>query len=242
MRARIRKDDVEIEFTGRGQVWNDILRPWVGGPEAPSEADEAPAARPAETSRDVWTSERADLGAARPFPPRTAAIAPSPAPASAGAPAARPVAAAYAAQPAPSAPRTWYPPRMQQPQRQEAPRPAIREDDEEESIVRVEPSGDPATLYARLAALPGRRSERDAVLAAVWFLTKGERETNPDEVEGHFRSLSVFEDVKLVPLLLKHVHRTRMLEAGALPRAVRLSKKGIAHVSDHLVRDDPSGA
>ena len=142
-------------------------------------------------------------------------------------------------QPAPSAPRTWYPPKQTPPQQartfeRTAPR---AEEDEADDTIRVEPSSDPATLYARLAAIPGRRSEREAVLAAVWFVTKGERETTGDEVERHFGTLHAFEDIKVVPHLLKHVHRTKMLEQGTNPRAVRLTKKGVAHVRDELVGD-----
>ena len=73
-------------------------------------------------------------------------------------------------------------------------------------------------------------------LAAVWFLTKGEREASADEVEAHFGALHVFPDVKVVPHLLKHIHRTKMLEQGAGgPKAVRFSKKGLASVRGRLV-------
>jgi hypothetical protein len=235
MRARIRREHVSIEFTGRGQVWNEILRPYVGGPEAPEEAEPEPvpvaAARPglAQPAAVSLTPHR-PVPAAVPAPAPT--IAPRPA-----APGARPAASAYAAQPAPSAPRTWYPPRQQPPARFEPERGPRADDGDDEETVRVEPSSDPATLYSRLAALPGRRSERDAVLAAVWFLTKGDRETTADEVEGHFQTLKVFGDVKVVPLLLKHVHRTKMLESGSQPRAVKLSRKGVSHVRERLVRD-----
>src|SRR5687768_17856294 len=47
MRALIRKDNVKIEFSGRGQVWNEMLRPWLGGPQAPDEAEQQPAPAPA---------------------------------------------------------------------------------------------------------------------------------------------------------------------------------------------------
>jgi hypothetical protein len=107
--------------------------------------------------------------------------------------------------------------------------------DDDNDAVQVEPSADPATLYSRLADIPGRRSERDGVLAAVWFLTRGERETSADEVEAHFASLSAFPDVKVVPLLLKHVHRTKTLEQGASPKSVRLTAKGITTVRGRLV-------
>lgn len=246
MRARIRRDDVRIEFSGRGQIWNEILRPWLGGPEAPFEPDVA--LPPAALSPRTLTSPPAGSAGTAPYGQPSAAYGarqlapsrPSPAMASpvsamAGGGAARPAVSAYTAQPAPSAPRTWYPPKPQRPAPQ-SPQPQHEGGaDEEDEPARIEPSNDPATLYARLAAIPGRRSEREAVLAAAWFLTKGERDTNSDEVEKHFLSHAAFPDVKVVPLLLKHVHRTKMLETGTNPRAVRLSKKGVAHVRQRLI-------
>ena len=72
-------------------------------------------------------------------------------------------------------------------------------------------------------------------MAAVWFLTKGERETNGDEVERHFEALNVFPDLKVVPHLLKHVHRTKLLETGSNPKAVKMTKKGLTSVRGRLV-------
>jgi hypothetical protein len=118
-----------------------------------------------------------------------------------------------------------------------APAAAVASHDDEEGEFQVERSSDPATLYGRLAALPGRRSERDAVLAAVWFLTKGKSEVTGDEVERQFHAHQVFRDVKVVPHLLKHVHRTKMLEAGTNPKAVRLTTKGTSYVRSRLVLD-----
>jgi hypothetical protein len=243
VRAVIRRNDVTIEFSGRGQTWNELLRPYVGGPEAPAEPDPAPAPQ-AQAARQFPQQAAAQHATAAIGYRPPALVAPAP---TAAAPAYQPAAAARPA--APSQPRTWYPPRPQQqqqpagaPRRFEPPRPAPQaapqhysaEEDEPETV-RVEPSSDPATLYARLQALPGRRSERDAVLAAMWFVTKGEREATGDEVERHFDALHVFPDVKVVPHLLKHVHRTKMLELGANPKAVRLSKKGVAYVRGRLV-------
>jgi len=237
MRAVIRNNDVKIEFTGRGQLWNELLRPHLGGPEAPPESD-APsattvaAAVPARAAAPVnFTPHRAD----------------APAAGARSAPAATPVPAPYAAQrpaAAPAQPRTWYPPRVQapsQPRRFEPPKASPQDyysaEEDEGDTVRIERSSDPATLYGRLAALPGRRSERDAVLAAVWFLTNGEKEATGDDVERHLESLRAFPDVKVVPHLLKHVHRTKLLEFGSSQKAVKLSKKGLAYVRGRLVGD-----
>jgi hypothetical protein len=233
MRATIRRDNVKIEFSGRGQMWNDLLRPYFGGPEAPAEPD-----RPAGVAASVAAAPPAPapvppapvapVAAVQLTPHRPAAVAVQPAPVGA---AARPA--------APSQPRTWYPPRAAEPRRFEADRKAPPQhysaEEEEADTVEVEPSADPATLYARLGAIPGRRSERDAVLAAVWFLTKGEQETTADDVEAHFQVLRVFPDIKVTPHLLKHVHRTKMLEQGSGPKAVRLSAKGLASVRGRLV-------
>jgi hypothetical protein len=240
MRAVIRNNDVKIEFSGRGQVWNELLRPHLGGPEAPPESDApaAPAAAstaaaPARAAAPVsLTPHRADA-------PAAGAPRPSVSPA--------PTASPYAAQrpaAAPTQPRTWYPPREQapsQPRRFEPPKASPQDyysaEEDEGDAVRIERSSDPATLYGRLAALPGRRSARDAVLAAVWFLTKGEKETIGDDVERHLESLRAFPDVKVVPHLLKHVHRTKLLEFGSSQKAVKLSKKGLAYVRGRLVGD-----
>jgi len=225
MRAVIRTNDVKIEFSGRGQLWNELLRPQFGGPEAPNE-DEA--AAPASPQLIPHRMESQEPSPVRHAPRVEPAAAPS-----------RPAAAA------PSQPRTWYPPRpapapASAPRRFEPPKAApasyySAEEDDADAGPRVEPSADPATLYGRLAALPGRRSERDAVLASVWFLTKGESETTADEVERHLVGFRAFPDVKVPPHLMKHVHRTKMLEFGASPKTVKLSKKGLGYVKGRLV-------
>src|SRR5262245_18097205 len=234
MRAVICRDSVRIEFSGRGQMWNELLRPYVGGPEAPAEAEPvaaAPAPAPA-----AFVAPAPVRPAPAQFAQQRPEVHVSPAPV------AMPVAVAAAApapRPAPQpAVRTWYPPRPAQPARPAAaPQPPqhFSSGEDETDAVHVEPSSDPATLYSRLADIPGRRSERDGVLAAVWFLTRGERETSADEVEAHFASLQAFPDVKVVPLLLKHVHRTKTLEQGSSPKAVRLTAKGITAVRGRLV-------
>lgn len=230
MRAVISRDSVRIEFSGRGQMWNELLRPYIGGPEAPAEPEPsavtaapvaAAAPAPARPAPVQLTPHRAEA-------PAAFAAAPAPVAAQASAPAPRP------AQPAV---RTWYPPRPVQAARPVAPQPPqhYSSGEDEGDAVQVEPSADPATLYSRLSDIPGRRAERDGVLAAVWFLTRGERETSADEVEAHFASLSAFPDVKVVPLLLKHVHRTKTLEQGSSPKSVRLTPKGITAVRGRLV-------
>jgi hypothetical protein len=226
MRAVICRDSSRIEFSGRGQMWNELLRPYIGGPEAPAEPDPAAAAPAPAPSPSVapvrpapvqFTQQRSDVPAA----PATAGPAPAPRMAP------------------PPAVRTWYPPRPEPSARPAAAQPQAPQhyssDEEESDAVQVEPSSDPATLYSRLSDIPGRRAERDGVLAAVWFLTKGERETSADEVEAHFASLRAFQDVKIVPALLKHVHRTKTLEQGSSPKSVRLTAKGITAVRGRLV-------
>jgi hypothetical protein len=240
MRATIRRDNIKIEFSGRGQIWNDLLRPYFGGPEAPPEAE-----RPVATVTPVPAAQ-APLPPAPPVRPAATFEPAAPRPAIA----VQPAPVGQAARPAaPAQPRTWYPPRTEAPRRFEpgghgpgrpelernAPPQHYSAEEEEHDSVQVEPSSDPATLYARLAAIPGRRSERDAVLAAVWFLTKGEQETTSDDVEAHFQLLHVFPDVKVTPHLLKHIHRTKMLEQGSTAKAVRLSKKGAGSVRGRLV-------
>jgi hypothetical protein len=120
--------------------------------------------------------------------------------------------------------------------RAEPPR-RMDDEDDDADVHRVAPSSDPATLYGRLAALPGRRSERDAVLAAAWFLTKGETETSPEQIERHLHAFDVFHGVKVVPHVLKHVSRTKLLETGSQPRTVRVSRKGVAYARSRLVED-----
>ena len=235
MRATVRRNNVKIEFSGRGQIWNELLRPYFGGPEAPSEPERAFATQPASP---VTVASPAPAQSVRPVAstvPTTVQFTPHrPAVVVASAPVGAPV-----RQAAPSQPRTWYPPRPEQPRRFEparnAPPQHYSAEEDESDVVQVEASGDPATLYARLAAIPGRRSERDAVLAAVWFLTKGEHEATADDVEAHFQVLRVFPDIKVTPHLLKHIHRTKMLEQGASAKAVKLSKKGLGSVRGRLV-------
>ncbi len=273
MRLRIRTEKYTLEFDGVPALWNEFLRPVLGGPEAPAEAAagaslpapaRAPApptlpAQPAPATRPMtqpawppaqqppqpqqggrpgpapWTRERQE-----PLPPPQR---PSPY----GAPP-RPAAPPAPVSTTPTPPRRWIPPRPEnglRPGQVPAPTPNRPPADEqgerdegtepEQETLAIEASSDPATLYARLTALGGRRSEKEAVLAAVWFLTRGERDTTAEEVERHLAGFGVFAGIKVVPHLLKHVSRTRMLEQGALSRTVRLTEKGVAHAKRRLV-------
>jgi hypothetical protein len=95
-----------------------------------------------------------------------------------------------------------------------------------EPEIPIEPSNDPRTLYERLGALESRRAEKDAVLAAVWFVGKGERDVHEKEVAKHLEENGGPEDVKIRPHFLKHISRTKYFEPGAEPGLVRLSRKG----------------
>src|SRR5262245_13675566 len=229
MRFRLKKDRFTLHYEGSAKVWNECLRPYVGGPEAPSEPEAvAPPPAPVPAPRPEPAPPALPPAPAAPAPTRVAIMPSTVRSAAVGA-------APPPYQPAPRpAVRTWYPPR-DVPARAAATAYVAPEDDEEPEAPRVETSSDPATLYGRLAALPGRRSERDAVLAAAWFLTKGGGETNPDAIEHHFQSLGVFADVKVVPHVLKHVNRTKLLEAGSQARSVRLSQKGVAYARTRLI-------
>src|SRR5689334_8930198 len=129
MRAVIRRHNVKIEFSGRGQLWNELLRPYRGGPEAPPEP--VPSARVATAPAQIQVPVQ--LVAAAPV--RQAAPAPMPQPASALLQAS----GAGATRPPVSQPRTWYPPRPATPQRFEprypvAAPPAGGDDDESDAV------------------------------------------------------------------------------------------------------------
>jgi hypothetical protein len=145
------------------------------------------------------------------------------------------------AAPAPSAgPRTYYvqrEPREARREREAYPdsyeagpeqdeRPPWRRRGGPEPEARVEPSADPKVLYARLLELGSRRAEKDAVLAAVWFVGKGERDVHEKEIETHFSENGGPDDVKVRPVALKHINRTKLLEQGTGSGLVRLSAKG----------------
>lgn len=236
MRARIHKRSFRLEFDGAPGIWNDFLRPIVGGPEAPPDV--------------VQPAQVADAGgtfAAASFPSHPGS-APAAAVHAQGAPA--PVVRTYApaaAAPAPTRPagRTWFPPRGPAAP-VDAPAPGRRGDDDDaaadgpphdrnapwrrrggpEPEIRVEPSNDPKTLYARLDAMGSRRAEKDAVVAAVWFVGQDQREVHEREAAKHLAEHGGPTDVKIRPHFLKHITRTKLLEPGTQPGLVRLSRKG----------------
>jgi hypothetical protein len=215
MKARLETSDYRFLFHGSPALWNEFFRPLLGGPEAPPEP--APAAPPraaappppafaAIPSAPSTTTSPAPAPAVAATwnPPRPVPVAPRPAPYAAAPP--------YPRQPSPE-PRTWH-----------------RRPGGLEPTIAVEPSADPRTLYDRLANVESRRGERDAVLAAIWFLGKGEGDVSPEDVERHLREHDGPPDVKVRPVMLKHVTRTKLLEQGTTPGTVRLTAKGVAQV------------
>jgi hypothetical protein len=222
MRARIQKPAYRLEYEGPNTLWNVFLRPILGGPEAPPD----PVA-PAPVASVVQAGPAAPAPVVRTYAPPVATAAP----------------AAYAAPAAPSGTRTWYPPREPREPREargprqaypdtyeaapaEDDRPAWRRRGGPEPEARVEASSDPKVLYERLGALGSRRSEKDAVLAAVWFVGKGEKEVHEKEIEAHFAEHGGPTDVNVRPVALKHINRTKLLEQGSAVGLVRLSAKG----------------
>jgi hypothetical protein len=86
------------------------------------------------------------------------------------------------------------------------------------------------TVYAQLAEIGGRRGEKDAVLVAVWEHDGMRRDVGFDEVARTVHALDAFRDVRVKPHLLKHVNRSRMLDAGNRRESVRLTAKGRRYV------------
>ena len=207
MKARIQTPDYRFLFHGSPALWNEFFRPLLGGPEAPP--DPVPAAPP----------------------PRPAFAAVPHAPATATSPIQAPAVAASWSPPPPAPRPAPYTP-AQPFQRQPSPEPRTwqRRPGGLEPTLAVEPSGDPRTLYDRLANVESRRGERDAVLAAIWFLGRGEGDVSPEDVERHLRENDGPPDVKVRPVMLKHVTRTKLLEQGGTPGTVRLTPKGVAQV------------
>jgi hypothetical protein len=228
MRARLHTDAYRLEFQGSPAVWNDLLRPLLGGPEASPDpviqADGAqgqapraapPQALPREAALRSWSPP-----APSPGPSPGPSIATSvPSQGAAWAPSQRPFSASRPSEQRPGDQRTGG--------HEPEPRTWQRRHGALEPVLAVEPSSDPSTLYSRLATLESRRGERDATLAAVWFLGKGERDVGIDAVEKHLREHGFDGDVKVRPVLHKHVTRTKLVEFGASPNTVRLSPKGV---------------
>jgi len=173
MRARIRTEQVELEYHGGAALWNEVLRPLLGGPEMRDE----PASDPAPP---------AECPAGR--TPRSSGGDP----------------------PDDDAPRGG------------GPRPTPETTD-----------GD--ALFAQLAEQGGRRAEKDAVLVAVWLLGGIRHEVTFDAVARRLHADEAFADVRVKPHLLKHVSRTKLLDAGERRETVRLNVKGRRYV-ESLVR------
>src|SRR5438093_2320307 len=98
MRFRLHKDRFTIDFSGSPTVWNECLRPYFRGPEAPAETLPAPAVQravPAATAPSLVSAASATSGHPSAAPTAaSSARAPSPAPAPAYAAAGSPATAA----------------------------------------------------------------------------------------------------------------------------------------------------
>ncbi len=215
MRARVRTQAYEFEFEGSADFWNELLQPLVGGPLAPPDPEPVPEAPPPPRPRGPEPMLRVEPAPAAARRPPAREDRPT------RAPAARP--AGRPAGPRPPQHRSAPPDRQGRvrPPRQPAPP--------------LEPSSDATVLYRRLAAL-GRRGEKDAVLAAVWFVAGGSNsDVTSGDVERHLRAHGVPADVKVKPNLAKHVGRTKMLDPGSTDGTVRLSPKGLRYVRGRMI-------
>lgn len=235
MRARIHKPSFRIEFDGSPVVWNELLRPIFGGPEAPP--DPVPAAAAAAAAPAVVPASVPAVAVAAPSAPVAPPIVRTVLPPAPPPPPQRPTGV-----------RTWVPPRNEPqagawvgesdaPPRHERRRPEPQDDRDAERQpwrrrggpepeIRIEPSNDPDTLYDRLSTLESRRAEKDAVLAAVWFVGADQREVHEKEVEKHLAEHGGPVDLKIRPAFLKHINRTKHLEQGTAVGLVRLTRKG----------------
>lgn len=188
MRARIRTSRFDVAFEGSGALWNDLLRPILGGPAAPAEPVPRADADPA--LREPAPQRAAPARRASPRPP--------------------------AAAPQGSAARSEPPP----PQNEAGPRTA------------TPARGAVDALMAALATVEGRRADRDAVLVAVWSLGDGGREVSFSDVAGVLDQYDGFDDLRVKPLLLKHISRSKMLESGGERETVRLTQKGRRYLAE----------
>lgn len=222
MRARLHTPRFRLEFDGAPALWNDFLRPLVGGPVAP--AEEAPSAHAPATAPSVFAPMRS--GPATPADP--------PAPARTTVPQ-RP----YGPPAGTESPRRFDdrqgPRRDHGPDRSDAADRGVAPDRAWhprhgglQPTLQVAPSSDPRVLYDRLSTIDSRRGERDAVLAAIWFLGSQGADVAPEDVERHFKEHGGPPDVKVRPVMLKHVTRTKLLEQGSAAGTVRLTPKGVA--------------
>lgn len=224
MRVRIRTKAYDLEFEGSPGLWNEFFRPVMGGPEAPPEPDPVPEPVP----QRAVVAPRSAITAAGPG-------APSPATYRATTNHSEHVPPGRAAPP-PRA-RARHDERDGLGRRDDGPRrggPPRKI--KQQPAPPVEASSDPAVLYRRLAAIGGRRGEKDAVIAAVWFVSGGRsRDVTAEDVERHLRSHGLPAEIKVRPHLLKHVSRTKLLDAGSDQGAVRLNNKGLKYVKQRLV-------
>lgn len=241
MRVRLVTPTYRFEFEGSPSLWNELFRPILGGPEAPP--DPTPVATPAAAA--VPSPAMAAAPAAPSWGARTAP---------AGGPA---VSASVPPQHGQGGVRTFVLPRREAVRdhdrrdhdRRDDPRgpgaeraDAYSSEADEgsgewrrrrggpEPTIPVEPTADPNVLYARLSEVDSRRAEKDAVLAAVWFVGRGQRDVSPEEVEKHLREHGGPADVKVRPHMQKHITRTKLMEPGEQNGWVRLSAKGRAQI------------
>jgi len=91
---------------------------------------------------------------------------------------------------------------------------------------------DTAQAWAALADSEGRRAEKDAVLLAVWELGGDRRDVRFDAVARHVHAHEAFHDVRVKPILLKHMSRSHMLDPGTQRETVRLTAKGRSYLSE----------
>jgi len=246
MKARIRTETFTFEYAGPPRLWNEVFRSIVGGAKSPEEetAPEAPAQQPAGQAAGGQrlphlgpgpraTMARSPFAGGAPMPAGPEAYGDVDLPRGSRGPDRREDFGGRRPDSRPpqrdarSAPRQEWDARQQE-RTPRKPRLAPQ-------APPIERTGDPAELYARLGEIPGRRSEKDGVLAAVWFVSKGERDVTPEEVEQHLRDHGGPPTVKVRPLLQKHVNRSKMLDAGANPGTFKMNRKGAHYVIDHLV-------
>lgn len=214
MKVKLKTSRWSIEFEGEPELWNETLRRSLGGTRAAAAPEPEAAAPTASTgTRDAAPSTRA--GPPAPRRPLTTHIPEDP-PASLPRSTPRPATPARTpARPAPTKPASTRTTRS---------RPA--------AVAPATPD-DPGGLFERLAAQPGRRSEKDTVLASVWLLGGGERAVEADDVEAHVEEHSPLEDVKVRPHLHKHVRKTKLLEETT-EAAFRLTPKGTRYVRENF--------
>lgn len=216
MRVRIVKPRWKIEFEGPASVWNELLRPVFGGPEGADEpeapAEAVPAAQP--TRVDVRESHAAAQRPRTWVPPRDEGPFPS----------------SWSSEADEPPRRDAHEPRMhpehRQPRGDHGHDGPPRRRHGPEPVLQIEPSADPRTLYERIGALGSRRVEKDSVLAAVWFVGRGERDVSHQEVAKHLAENGGPTDLAVRPHLFKHVTRSKCLVHGEAPGSVRLTDKG----------------